>query len=630
MKKVFTFLAVIFSITTAFSQVPAASNAIIMQGFYWDSNNETSWSQLYQISGDLSGYFDYVWLPPSAMSSGGTGYHPKQWSNQSSDWGTEARLKQLIQALKSNSCKAIADIVVNHRDNVSTWCDFYPDDFGTYGQFQFNASHICKDDEVNTSSSGSCKGTATGANDTGEKYGAARDLDHTQTYVRDAVKAYLKFMKNEMGYSGWRYDVAKGFSASYFGEYNDAAGGEISVGEYWDGEYDALWNWVKGTGYKSAAFDFAFKFSALNDGLAKSNYAGMAWLDGTTKRPAGLAHSPQSRRYAVTFIDNHDTYREASKYTGDVQKANAFMLSSPGIPCVFYPHWKGNKTAIQNMMKARKAVGLNSESDVRVENTSGYYKAYSVGTYGQMITYIGSSNSAWSSDAPNGGGWSLNCSGTGWAMYTKIDNTAGQTAYQTKISKGVNPPEDPKFEKITISAKVPAAWTAPKIHVWAIGGNQITKAAWPGDAMTKVSGNEFTISLSGFSASEVGIVINNGAATGVLQTVDLFASGNVCWELEATPTMGGKYKATKGTCQSSSIEEIEAGKVSVYPNPVDNMLNIGAGNEISKVTIYSVSGQNIMVSNKTAIDVSALNSGYYLVKIEFANTQVVFDKFLKR
>ena len=648
MKKIILIFAVVCSVSTAFSQVPTNSNAIMLQAFHWDSNGETSWSQLYQISGDLSGYFDYVWLPPSAYSSGGTGYHPKQLSNQDSDWGTKDKQKRLIKALNSNNCKAIADIVVNHRDNKSTWCDFYPDDFGSYGKFQFDASHICKDDEVNNpdpkDNPGACKGKATGAYDTGEQYRAARDLDHTNTTVRNAVKAYLKWMKNEMSYSGWRYDVAKGFSASYFGEYNDAAGAEISVGEYFDGNYDALWNWVKGTGYKSMAFDFAFKFSALNNGLAQGNYGNMAWWDGSSSknRPAGFVHSPNSRRYALTFIENHDTEYvrcpdgakdcDQKHYRGDILKAHAFMLSSPGIPCIFYPHWKNNKENIQKMMKARKAVGLHSESDVQVQNTSDYYKAYSIGTYGQMITYIGNNNSLWSGDAPSGSGWTLNCSGNGWAMYTKIDNTKGQSDYQTKIDKGQNPVPDPPFNKITISAKVPAAWTAPKIHVWAVGGNQITTPKWPGESMVKVVGNEFTISLTGFSATEVGIVINDGATTAQKQTIDLFADGDVCFEVEATPTgIDGKYKAEKtNTCQSVAIDEIETGKVSIYPNPVDNILKIYAENEISKVTIYSISGQKVMVSDENAIDVSALTAGTYLIKIEFINSQFVFERFLKK
>jgi len=652
MKKITTFFAVtLFSITTAFSQAPAASNAIMLQGFHWDSNAETSWTKLYEISGEIAGYFDYVWLPPAAASTGGTGYHPTQWSNQNSAWGSEAKQKQLIAYLKSKNCKAIADIVVNHRWNMSTWCDFYPDNFGIttpYGSsFQFTVKHIVGNDPMysNPSAEAACRNnTDKGANKPSqyEMYGAARNLDHSNSYVRSAVKAYLYFMKNEMGYDGWRYDFAKGFAPSYFGEYNQAGGGEISVGEHFTYGHDQAWNqvmgWINGTAgsgeaYKSMAFDFPMKGAALIG--SSLNYSNMAWSDNGTMRPAGLAHSPQSRRYAVTFVDNHDTYRESDKkFSGNIQQANAYILSSPGIPCIFYPHWRNaaDRTAIENMMKARKAVGLHSESNVEVQTPAGnaYYKAFGVGTCGEMLTYIGGSSSSW--DVPSGGGWTLNCSGTGWAIYTKITNTACGTAYTNKIANGVNPSPDPTFTSITLTAIVPASWTAPKIHVWA-GTTQLTVGAWPGQAMTRVEGNKYKIDLSWATpVSEVGVVINNGTSSGTLQTIDLFASGSTCWELEATPTMGGKYNATvSATCQATSAtNEVEAGKVSIYPNPVENTLNIDAEKEISQVTILSVSGQNIMVSNQNTIDISALSSGIYFLKIEFANSQVVFDKFLKK
>ncbi len=109
--------------------------------------------------------------------------------------------------------------MVNHRDNRTSWCNFWSEDFGKYGQFQLTASHICKDDEVNTDSkAGSCQGSATGAYDTGEKYNAARDLDHTNTYVQNAVKAYLKWMRDEMKYDGFRFDDLGGFSRRFDGE----------------------------------------------------------------------------------------------------------------------------------------------------------------------------------------------------------------------------------------------------------------------------------------------------------------------------------------------------------------------------------------------------------------------------
>lgn len=152
----------VMNLTWLQAQAPSQSDAVMLQGFYWDSQSETSWTKLTTMASEIATNFDMVWLPPSSLSEGGVGYHPRQWNNQNSTWGSATNLKTLISTLKAGGCRAIADIVVNHRGGKNTWNDFYEDDFGSYGKFQLTSAHICKDDE--------CVGsgyTATGANDTG-------------------------------------------------------------------------------------------------------------------------------------------------------------------------------------------------------------------------------------------------------------------------------------------------------------------------------------------------------------------------------------------------------------------------------------------------------------------------------
>ena len=160
--------------------------------------------------------------------------------------------------------------------------------------------------------------------------------------MQQDVEAYLKWLHGEFGYDGWRYDYCKGYDGKYVGIYNAATHPYLSVGEYWDGGYDPVAAWIEATERQSMAFDFPSKYAALNNGLAKNNYANMSWIENkTTWRPAGMIHHHNYNRYAITFVDNHDTYRDGNKYTGNIQAAYAFLLSSPGIPCVFWPHWVG-------------------------------------------------------------------------------------------------------------------------------------------------------------------------------------------------------------------------------------------------------------------------------------------------
>ena len=72
-------------------------------------------------------------------------------------------------------------------------------------------------------------------------------------------------------------------------------------------------------------FDFATKYTVFNNNMAKGSYSGC--------KGAGLLGMGKGK-YAVTFIDNHDTYQrgDGNEYTGDILRANAYLLSMPGVP----------------------------------------------------------------------------------------------------------------------------------------------------------------------------------------------------------------------------------------------------------------------------------------------------------
>lgn len=388
-----------FSAPSVMAQAPEASEDVMLQGFYWDSQQATGWTQLTEFAAEIGQSFTCIWLPPSASPEWGgdvvggqnVGYHPREWNNQNSCWGTAESLKGLTSALHQHGVKVIADVVVNHRAGATGWGDFTQDNFGVYGNYQLTSDHICNNDEMNTdASSGSWYGLAKGARDTGENWGGARDLDHTSSYVQEDCKAYLNWMKGEYGYDGWRYDFCKGFSGEYVGIYNDASQPFLSVGEYWDGSYDAVAAWIDKTGKKSMAFDFPMKYAALNNGLAKGDYAAMSWIeDNTTWRPAGMIHHHKYNRYSVTFVDNHDSYKDGNKYLGNIGQAYAFILSAPGVPCVFWVHWRGLQKNIEAQIAARRLAGIHSQSDCEVKVRSGYYESHTQGKNGTLICRIG-------------------------------------------------------------------------------------------------------------------------------------------------------------------------------------------------------------------------------------------------
>ena len=63
--------------------------------------------------------------------------------------GMRATLTQLIAALHNGGTRVIADVVINHAANKSSWVDFMDQDFGTtYGKFSPQSTWITSNDEA--------------------------------------------------------------------------------------------------------------------------------------------------------------------------------------------------------------------------------------------------------------------------------------------------------------------------------------------------------------------------------------------------------------------------------------------------------------------------------------------------
>ena len=376
---------------------------VLMQAFYNESyqvNNptygtdkygDTKWATLLTQADSIGKWFDLVWLPPSANGDG-MGYHPKNYSNQNSNWGTRAELEALIAALHNAGSKVVADIVINHCTGYSSWCDFPEFDFGEYGKFQPDASYICKNDEVNLNpDAGECYGAATGPYDDGDNWDGARDWAHDAPKVQAMFKAYLKWMRNVMKYDGFRYDKGDGFNNWHHDNYNKAAGPYIAFMESYNGD-DKIIEGIEGANRNLMALDFQTRWA-----LARTI---PAWHYNECKG-SGLLGRGYSR-YAVTFIDSHDWFlrpdnenefggRGNSMNIKDrLMQANAFILSMPGLPCIFYPHWNKYSADLKPMIYARKLAGVHTESAVYDEEAEeGGYKCTVQGKYGWLRLQLG-------------------------------------------------------------------------------------------------------------------------------------------------------------------------------------------------------------------------------------------------
>jgi len=394
---------------------PAMYGGVMLQGFYWDSFKATRWDSFTEQAQDLCQYFDVVWVPNSgSVDASGTaqsmGYMPVYWLKHNSCFGTENQLRDMISTFHNHNTSVIMDMVINHKSGKSGWVDFADETVtgpvtGEEYSMTWSLADICRNDE--------CSGSGyspTGAYDEGENFDGSRDLDHTSANVQKNVKTYQKYLIEELGYDGFRYDMCKGYAGYYVGLYNKACEPTFSVGEYWDGNAETLRWWLNETKQddriQTAVFDFALKYP-MQSAFAAGNWSAL--------NDKGLAADPNYQRYSVTFVDNHDTGQNTNYdcLKTNIMPANAFILAMPGTPCIFYKHYIAYTDEINNCIKARRAAGVHNQSAILTQQeSSGGYILETQGTRGNLYVQVGG---AVFNGAPSG--YTLVQGGNGYNMY---------------------------------------------------------------------------------------------------------------------------------------------------------------------------------------------------------------------
>ena len=689
-------LLAVFIFTALSSDIKAQSSAnvndIMMQAFGWDVHNQASVvaeGGLYNyLNNRAGGYakagFNVLWLPPPSKSLGGTGYIPTELFNFSStSFGTEAQLKALLTTLNTISPKIhpMADVVVNHRGGSTNWTDFTNP--------TWDCKSITSNDEANFVTITGVK--PCGTPDTGDDFNGARDLDHNDPQVKNGVKEYLTRLKG-LGFDSWRWDVAKGFSASFFGDYITASAPYSSVGEYWDGNVNTLKSWINGTGGKSAAFDFAMYYNALQPAFNNGNFSALSGNPGLAGQ-FGFADK------AVTFVDNHDTFVLSGSFvtTTNIMKAYAYILTHPGIPCVFFPHYYGgtftkdgrsvtytsNEVAINKLMAIRRANNINAYSSVLVSNSSTFYSAIVDNTVAVKI-----GPGAWTP----GTGWILNTSGTDYAVWSKsdinfaptvsispiggsfilgspqlvtitaTDDKAGSTIYYTTdgstptatsmvYSAPVSVSSTTNLKAIAIDSEGSSSGVAAQMYTFLTVGNITVKFKPPTTWLVPIKiyhwnalplanlpnttwpGNAMTgPDDNGYYSytfnSIASLNIIFTRGTGSPQTADIVGV-----------TQSTCYNMSSGTlvvedCSTLGLGQIDSksNQLKLYPNPVSSVFKINE--EVTVLYIYDISGKIVKqfkgsFKKDSNFDISNLENGMYLVKAISADRIESQLKFIK-
>eukprot|EP00850_Spirogloea_muscicola_P007965 SM000041S15524 [mRNA] locus=s41:621857:624986:+ [translate_table: standard] len=486
--------------------VIARGEEVILQAFHWESHKQAWWRELQKRVPDIvAAGFTAVWLPPSSESLApqGTrlsitsslhpplplflrapccslpppfyislqfstnlvaashvqlksspllpachrgcrwraGYLPRNLYSLESAYGSEAELRALLATLRAWQLRSVADIVINHR------CGTTQGEGGTYNRYDGVPMGW---DETSVTSDTGGRGNAS----TGETFGGAANIDHTQRFVRDDLSAWLTWLRDDVGYSSFRFDFAKGYSAEFVRSYIEAARPDFAIGEYWDAcnysgaasaelSYDQdshrqrIVNWVDRTGGLATAFDFTTK-GILQEAVRSREY----WrLRDPLGRPPGVLGIWPSR--AVTFIDNHDTgstqasrkhYLSLSLFLHSsllllahwpfpaehISQGYTYILTHPGLPTVFYDHvfcWGDElRRVLTDLIALRRKAGIHSRSSIRIAEASNDRYCAQVGD--RLAMRIGADG--WTPPAGGGGGlWKLIVSGLEYAAWLR-------------------------------------------------------------------------------------------------------------------------------------------------------------------------------------------------------------------
>ncbi|TRW26662.1 T9SS type A sorting domain-containing protein [Flavobacterium zepuense] len=87
----------------------------------------------------------------------------------------------------------------------------------------------------------------------------------------------------------------------------------------------------------------------------------------------------------------------------------------------------------------------------------------------------------------------------------------------------------------------------------------------------------------------------------------------------------------QGKTGTLATQEFSTTAISVFPNPVNNLLTIEAANtDVKNVTITNLAGQTVLTTTTKTVDVSQLASGAYFVNIALSNGQALVKKVIKQ
>jgi alpha-amylase len=326
---------------------------VMLQSYFWEVPDTGEWWTLIQEEMDLlaSSGFDSLWLPPMVKTKTGNvarcGYEPydyydlgefNQKGSVETRYGSRQELEDLINIAHQNGISAIADIIINHNNGGEMEENPYVDIYG------FNPY---PGEDLGNSTPTNFMNVASGlfprnyshfhpcefAEEDNAKFGYYPDLCHENPEVQEELITWGNWLKDEIGFDGWRFDMALGIIPEMFMYWMQNISNTWGVGEYWTGNEMTIGpqvDYLDNTNNTINSFDFLLTYELHDMSVKDGNYE-MSNLEN-----AGLLGLRPDQ--AVTFVVNHDTWRQDDVIVLEEDRllAYSYILTHEGYPMVYW------------------------------------------------------------------------------------------------------------------------------------------------------------------------------------------------------------------------------------------------------------------------------------------------------
>jgi alpha-amylase len=323
---------------------------VIMQAFYWDcpklENKESGWWLFLQskITELKKAGFTALWLPPAckAANLGGIsmGYDPydyydlgnyDQKGSVKTWFGSHKELVELIEQAHNKDIQVYADMVLNHTNGADEQEVNGYDGKTRWTKYNPKSNRFKRD--------WTCYHPSPFERWDDQSFEGMPDLCHRNPGVYTELMNYAKWMVEDIGFDGFRYDFVKGYGVwlitaileRLYKKGNNNFYSPFGVGEYWDSD-DSITRWLQQTNAFTdnpvSAFDFPLR-GRLKDLCDTYNFSLTTLADKGTLVTDGLGVN------AVTFVENHDIVK-TNPIINDKMLAYAYILTHEGYPCVFW------------------------------------------------------------------------------------------------------------------------------------------------------------------------------------------------------------------------------------------------------------------------------------------------------